>query len=143
MKPTTEIRRSAVHAGRQAAGATLSAVLLIAFAASVAAFPAPAQTQHATPASLGAPAQTLHLGPSERDQLEAALRAMSVHDLRLTFARIHATFRAHIGDDDLRLARALIDCAFLTQAELARRGHGHPESTESAGEMLRLFELLL
>lgn len=140
MKPTTETKRNADDARRRAGRATLSTVLLIAFAAAFAAPPARAQTQHATPVAL---VQPLHLGQSDRAQLEAALRAMSVHELRLTFARVHATFRAHIGDDDLRLARALIDCAFLTQAELARRGYGHPESTESADEMLLLYELLL
>ena len=63
--------------------------------------------------------------------------------LQLTFARIHAAFRAQIGQDDLSIARALVDYAMLTEAEMQARGLPHPESTATAGEMLLLYELVL
>jgi len=144
MKPATTMKPHSVKRRRHlSARATLSGPLVCALMIALAGTPAPAQTRQSTPVALIAPAEIPLLGQTERARIEAALGAMSAQDLHLTFARIHAAFRAHIGDDDLRLARALIDCAFLTEAELARRGFAPPDGTESAGEMLRLYELVL
>ncbi|KPQ08021.1 MAG: hypothetical protein HLUCCA12_02810 [Rhodobacteraceae bacterium HLUCCA12] len=109
--------------------------------------PAPAQSAGATTASAPAPRRSLddvlRLPATQRTDVEAALRDMPPERLYLTFARIHAAFRLQIGKDDLRLARALVDYALLTERELRLRGLSRPESTESAAEMLLLYELVL
>ena len=103
----------------------------------------------------GARAQTLPagvLGPSGlvlrmdarvRAEVTAALVAMADRDLVLTYARIHATFRAYLGHDDLSVARALIDYAALAEAELTRRRLRLPEGTEGAERMALAYELVL
>jgi len=106
-------------------------------------------------APLSAPAQTatsvvhvalsdaLQLDRSQRTEVEAALRAMPPDELYLSYARIHAAFRDQIGNDDLRVARALIDYALLAEAEMRSRSLPLPENTETAREMLHLYELVL
>lgn len=83
------------------------------------------------------------LDPHQRAEVETALRAMPADLLYLTHARIHAAFRAQIGQDDLRLARALVDRALLTEAELRSRALPVPEGSASAAQMLTLYELVL
>ncbi len=104
---------------------------------------APAQTAGADIVAHAALDETLQLEQGHRAEVEAALRAMPPDRLYLTFARIHAVFRVQIGQDDLSIARALVDYALLAEAELRARGLPHPETTETAGEMLRLYELVL
>lgn len=117
----------------------LAAVLIGALASGVGAPPATAQT-----AASAAPA---HLQPrldaQQRAEVEAALRAMPADLLYLTHARIHAAFRVQIGQDDLRLARALVDRALLAEAELRSRALPVPEGAGSAAQMLTLYELVL
>ena len=117
----------------------LAAVLIGALAFGVSAPPIAAQT--------AAPGGPVHgqpqLGPHQRAEVEAALRAMPADLLYLTHARIHAAFRAQIGQDDLRLARALVDRALLTEAELHSRALPVPEGTASAAQMLTLYDLVL
>lgn len=105
--------------------------------------PASAQTADATPAAHTPMARALLLAPDQRAEVEDALRTMSPEVLLLTFARIHAAFRDQIGQDDLRLARALVDYALLTEAEMQTRGLDTPEDTDTAAAMLQLYELLL
>jgi polyisoprenoid-binding protein YceI len=104
---------------------------------------APAQTSGASPVAHASLAGALQLDRAQRTEVETALRAMPPDTLYLTFARIHAAFRTQIGQDDLSIARALIDYALLAEAELRARGLPHPERTETAGEMLLLYELVL
>jgi hypothetical protein len=106
------------------------------------ALPVAAQTQATTVAHASLP-EGLQLLAGERERVQEALRSMAPDMLYLTFARIHAAFRQQIGRDDLRLARALIDYAALAESELAARGLERPDATESASEMLRLYELVL
>ncbi|WP_333830012.1 hypothetical protein [Pararhodobacter sp.] len=106
------------------------------------ALPVVAQTQATTVAHASLP-EGLQLLAGERERVQEALRSMAPDMLYLTFARIHAAFRQQIGRDDLRLARALIDYAALAESELAARGLERPDATESASEMLRLYELVL
>jgi hypothetical protein len=89
------------------------------------------------------PLPPLQLTVSVRGDVRSALQGMDTRTLSLTYARIHATFRELIGSDDLSLARALIDYAALTEAELAQRAATRPAGTESAAEMMRLYELVL
>lgn len=89
------------------------------------------------------PLPPLQLTVSVRGDVRSALQGMDTRTLSLTYARIHATFRELIGADDLSLARALIDYAALTEAELAQRAATRPAGTESAAEMMRLYELVL
>ena len=108
------------------------------------ALPVAAQTQATTVAHASLPeGLQLLAGERERERVQEALRSMAPDMLYLTFARIHAAFRQQIGRDDLRLARALIDYAALAESELAARGLERPDATESASEMLRLYELVL
>lgn len=96
------------------------------------------------PASGGAaPGLVLRMSPVVQAEVQAALRGMADADLRLTYARIHATFRQFLGHDDLSVARALIDYAALAQAELARRGLPLPPGTDSAERMNLAYELVL
>jgi len=104
---------------------------------------APAQTSGASPVAHVPLAEAVQLDRRQRTEVEAALRAMPPDVLYITFARIHAAFRTQIGQDDLSIARALIDYALLAEAELRARNLPHPESTETAGEMLLLYELVL
>ena len=117
----------------------LAVVLIGALASGVSAPPVAAQT--------AAPAAPVHvqprLDPHQRAEVETALRAMPADLLYLTHARIHAAFRAQIGQDDLRLARALVDRALLTEAELRSRALPVPEGSGSAAQMLTLYELVL
>ncbi|MCC5971825.1 MAG: hypothetical protein JJU15_17940 [Pararhodobacter sp.] len=122
--------------------ASLISAIVLGLSGFSAPFPAAAQVA-STPTAQATLNATLQLRPAQRSEVEAALRAMPPETLYLTFARIHAAFRVHIGDDDLRVARALIDYALLAESELAVRGLERPQSTESAGEMLRLFDLVL
>lgn len=102
-----------------------------------------AQTALQTEISLNLPMDTLRMSASARAEVEAALSAMSDSDLSLTYARIHATFRDYIGRDDLTVARALCDYAFLAEGELASRGLLRPAGTDSARDMLITYELVL
>lgn len=102
-----------------------------------------AQTAVQTEISLTLPLDTLRMTAQARAEVESALRTMSNADLSLTYARIHATFRDYIGQDDLTVARALCDYAMLTEAELLARGVQRPAGTESAREMLTTYELVL
>ena|SRR5690554_1221331 len=114
----------------------LAVVLIGALASGVSAPPVAAQTAapvHVQP----------RLDPHQRAEVETALRAMPADLLYLTHARIHAAFRAQIGQDDLRLARALVDRALLAEAELRSRALPVPEGSGSAAQMLTLYELVL
>jgi hypothetical protein len=102
-----------------------------------------AQTALETEISLTLPTPDLRMSPAARLEVERALHDMSNADLSLTYARIHATFRDYIGQDDLSVARALCDYATLAEAELTRRGVARPVGTESATEMLLTYQLVL
>lgn len=102
-----------------------------------------AQTALQTEIALTLPLSELHMTPGAQAEVLRALAAMSDTDLSLTYARIHATFRSYIGDDDLSVARALVDYATLTEAELSRRRLSRPTGTESAHDMLLTYQLVL
>ena len=102
-----------------------------------------AQTALQTEISLTLPLPELRLSAAARREVETALRSMADGDLALTYGRIHATFRDYIGRDDLSVARALIDYAALAETELGRRGLNRPTGSDSAGAMLRTYELVL
>lgn len=90
-----------------------------------------------------APGLSLRMGPAAQAEVRAALGAMDDDMLRLTYARIHATFRQFLGHDDLSVARALVDYAALAQAELGRRSLTVPPGTDSAEDMNLAYELVL
>ena len=123
------------------------ALALSVFAAGLFGFGRPlegAQAQTVQTLPLETPAlQALQLGQSARAEVMGALQGMDTRTLSLTYARIHATFRHLLGAPDLSVARALVDYAALTEAELSRRAAARPEGTESAADMLRLYELVL
>ncbi|MCB1391038.1 MAG: hypothetical protein KDK12_18130 [Rhodobacteraceae bacterium] len=102
-----------------------------------------AQTALETQISLTLPLADLRMTDSARAEVLTALDAMSDSDLSLTYARIFATFRDYIGEDDLTVARALVDYAMLTEAALDARGVRRPSGTESARSMLTTYELVL
>ncbi len=104
---------------------------------------AKAQTALQTDISLTLPITELRMTNGARIEVQAALNAMASADLSLTYARIHTTFRSYIGDDDLTVARALIDYAMLAEAELFTRGILRPMGTESSQEMLTTYQLVL
>jgi hypothetical protein len=81
--------------------------------------------------------------PAARTEVQAALQAMQDAELSLAYARIHATFRAQLGQADLSVARALVDYAQLAAIELARRNVSLPVGSESPSEMRRLYDLVL
>lgn len=121
-----------------AATAALISTLALGFG-----LPPSAHAQTASPLAQVSLTEALQLDDSQRAEVEAALRIMPPDLLYLTFARIHAAFRAQIGQDDLRPARLLVDYALLTEAEMATRGLPHPASTETASDMLMLYELVM
>jgi hypothetical protein len=136
--------------GNEFGGTTLNAVALAAsvFGASVFGLgrhveSARAQTALQTEISLTLPLTELRMTARARSEVQAALRAMDNAALSLTFARIHATFRSYIGQDDLTVARALVDYAMLAEAELFARGVLRPAGTESAQDMLTTYQLVL
>ncbi len=102
-----------------------------------------AQTALQTSISLTLPLTELRMTPGARAEVETALRGMSDRDLSLTYARIHATFRDYIGQDDLTVARALIDYAMLAESEMFTRNVLRPSGTDTAREMLTTYELVL
>ena len=102
-----------------------------------------AQTTLQTAISLTQPLPELRLSAAARSEVETALRAMTDGDLALTYARIFATFRDYVGQDDLSVARALVDYAALAEAELSRRGLARPANTHGAAQMLQTWELIL
>lgn len=102
-----------------------------------------AQTALQTAISLTQPLPELRLSAAARSEVESALRAMTDADLAMTYARIFATFRDYVGQDDLSVARALVDYAALAEAELGRRGQGRPANTHGAAQMLQTWELIL
>jgi negative regulator of sigma E activity len=102
-----------------------------------------AQTSLQTTISLTQPLPELRLSAAARSEVETALRAMSDDDLAMTYARIFATFRDYVGQDDLSVARALVDYAALAEAELSRRGLARPANTHAAAQMLQTWELVL
>jgi len=102
-----------------------------------------AQTALQLEISLTLPLPQLQMTRAARTDVETALRAMDNGDLSLTYARIHATFRDYIGQDDLTVARALVDYAMLAEAELFARGVVRPTGTGSAHEMLTTYQLVL
>jgi len=102
-----------------------------------------AQTALQTEISLTLPISQLRMSNEARIEVQHALDVMSDSDLSLTFARVHATFRRYIGEDDLTVARALIDYAMLTEAELFARGVMRPTGTDSAQDMLLTYQLVL
>ncbi|MFN4099411.1 MAG: hypothetical protein ACK4GT_06510 [Pararhodobacter sp.] len=104
---------------------------------------AQAQSAVQTEIALILPLADLRMTESARNEVLTTLRGMSDTDLRLTYARLCATFRAHIGDDDLSLARALVDYALLTEAEMDIRGVPRPAGTDAARELLKTYELVL
>lgn len=131
-------------------GATFNAIALAAsvFGASVFGLgrfveTARAQTALQTEISLTLPLTELRMSQNARTEVQTALRLMNDADLSLTFARIHATFRTYIGEDDLTVARALVDYAMLAEAELFARGVMRPTGTESAQDMLTTYQLVL
>lgn len=123
------------------------ALALSVFAAGLFGFGRPldgAQAQTAQSLPHDAPALvSLQLGASARAEVTQALQSMDARTLSLTYARIHATFRELLSVADLSIARALVDYAALTEAELTRRATARPAGTESATDMLRLYELVL
>ncbi|WP_127105049.1 hypothetical protein [Pararhodobacter zhoushanensis] len=131
-------------------GTSVNAIALSAsvFAAAVFGFGrvidnAQAQTAMQTEVALTLPLADLRMTDPARAEVQSALRAMSATDLSLTYARIAATFRDYIGQDDLSVARALVDYAVLAEAELVSRNILRPSGTESAREMLTTYELVL
>lgn len=102
-----------------------------------------AQTALQTDISLTLPFSQLQMTSAARAEVQQALHAMDNADLSLTYARIHTTFRSYIGDDDLTVARALIDYASLAEAELFARGVLRPVGTDSAQDMLVTYQLVL
>lgn len=104
---------------------------------------AQAQTARQTEISLTLPLPELRMTDAARAEVQAALGAMDDAALSLTYARIWATFRDYIGEDDLTVARALVDYALLAEAELDSRGIRRPSGTESARAMLTTYELVL
>ena len=104
---------------------------------------AQAQTAVQTEVALTLPLDALRMTTDARADVQAALRAMGNTELSLTYARIAATFRDYIGADDLTVARALVDYAVLTEAELVSRNLLRPSGTQSAREMLTTYELVL
>lgn len=107
----------------------------------------PALADPATPElaarAAGLSGMALRMDAPVQAEVAATLRRMTDSELRLTYARIHATFREFLGHDDLSVARALLDYATLTQAELDWRNLARPEGTESAAGMAIAFELVL
>lgn len=99
--------------------------------------------QAQTDVSLILPLSDLRMTDAARSEVQATLHRMSDADLRLTYARLQATFRLHIGDDDLTLARALVDYALLAEAELTARQLPRPPGTEAARDLLMTYELIL
>lgn len=102
-----------------------------------------AQTALQTEISLTLPLQSLHMDARAQVQVSAAMHQMSDQELSLTYARIHATFRDYLGQDDLTVARALVDYAMLAEVEMHQRGLLRPRDTESARDMLMTYELVL
>lgn len=102
-----------------------------------------AQTALQTEISLTLPISQLQMTNAARVEVQNALREMNSADLSLTYARIHSTFRSYIGEDDLTVARALIDYASLAEAELFARGVMRPAGTDSAQDMLVTYQLVL
>ncbi len=102
-----------------------------------------AQTALQTEISLTLPLADLRMTASARAEVESALGVMSDGDLSLTYARICATFRSYIGQDDLTVARALVDYALLAEAALVARGLPRPSGTQSARDLLTTYELVL
>jgi hypothetical protein len=99
--------------------------------------------QSALTVAAGFPGLTLQMSAQVRADVQSALQAMPNRELSLTYARIHAVFRSYLGNDDLSVARALIDYAALAETELARRGLPRPDGTEGAAEMNLAYELVL
>lgn len=94
----------------------------------------------------GATIAPVSAGPIDvaaRQRLEQVLQEMGPAELSLTYARIHASFRALLSHHDLGAARALVDYAFVAETEMHRRRIARPEGSESAREMLLLYELVL
>ncbi|WP_323036045.1 hypothetical protein [Pararhodobacter sp.] len=102
-----------------------------------------AQTALQTDISLTLPIAELQMTNEARAEVQRALSSMDNADLSLTYARIHSTFRSYIGEDDLSVARALIDYASLAEAELFTRGILRPPGTDSAQDMLMTYQLVL
>lgn len=102
-----------------------------------------AQTALQTSISLTQPLPEIRLSPAARTEVDLALRAMTDADLSMTYARIFATFRDYVGQDDLSVARALIDYAALAESELSRRGLSRPSNTHGSAQMLQTWELVL
>lgn len=102
-----------------------------------------AQTALQSTISLTLQLPELRLSSAAQVEVQSALQSMSDRDLATTYARIFATFRDYVGMDDLSVARALVDYAALTEAELARRQIDRPAGTQSAAQMLQTWELVL
>jgi hypothetical protein len=102
-----------------------------------------AQTALQTEISLTLPLQSLRMDAQAQVQVRSAMHLMNDSELSLTYARIHATFREYLGQDDLTVARALVDYAMLAEAEMHQRGLRRPGGTESARDMLTTYELVL
>jgi hypothetical protein len=134
-------RRDRVHISAQAAVLCLSV-----FGASLMT-PGRVEAQTAgpvlPPVAAGLPGLTLQMSPQVRAEVQSALQAMPNRELSLTYARIQTVFRTYLGNDDLSVARALIDYAALAETELMRRGLPRPEGTESAAWMNLAYELVL
>ncbi len=96
---------------------------------------------HEAPASAAIPAGPV--SAEDRARLARAMAAMEPAELSLTYARIHASFRALLGHQDPGAARALVDYAAVAEAEMHRRRIARPEGTESAREMRLLYELVM
>jgi hypothetical protein len=143
----TRPRHRLINEARGALHRDVLALTLSVFAAGLFGFGRPlegAQAQTVQALQQDSPALvSLQLGPSARAEVLSALAAMDTRTVSLTYARIHATFRQLLGAPDLAIARALVDYAALTEAELARRATTRPAGTASAAEMLQLYELVL
>lgn len=94
-------------------------------------------------AAMGQGDVMVQMQPHAQAELIQSLRDLPGQDLSLAYARIHATFRLQLSAQDLSVARALVDYAVLTAAELARRNIALPAGAETPAEMLRLYELVL
>ncbi|MCC5986441.1 MAG: hypothetical protein JJT95_02090 [Pararhodobacter sp.] len=90
-----------------------------------------------------APVSAGPIDDAGRQRLEQALQGMGAAELSLTYARIHASFRALLSHHDLGAARALVDYAIITETEMHLRRIARPEGTASARDMLLLYELVL
>ena len=98
---------------------------------------------HAQEASVASAIPSGPVSTEDQARLARAMSEMEPAELSLTYARIHASFRALLGHEDPGAARALVDYAAVAEAEMHRRRIARPEGTESADDMRLLYELVM